>query len=340
MSNSTQFYESTKALIELIIKNTEKENFNQTNFKKRKLSVPDNLGFKASFVNSAQNSDLTRSFNYTPIEKIFNVENARTNELLRTMMEKSNSVHVSPYISKSIGSHIKSQNDRSKRTKEIFKELRTSSQLSVINNPGMLSKLPSAPTNINLSNIREKLKNSGNFIKSTASAVSSNVNCAKVFGNDFSLNNSNSKHKSSSSSVSNDKNNFDIGVNLDFKNISSYISSGFNAGQANEGNFNQLNSTNNNNISNLFASSFNNDNNTNKTPVFSKIDKSSRLFFTPENNDKNNSINNNSNTNKFNLANSSESFNNNNENVHLHKEFELSKNLSFNFTEQEKDDNN
>lgn len=358
MSNSTQFYESTKALIKLIIKNTEKENFSQSSFKKRKLSVPDNLSFKASGQNSTQTSDFSRTLNYTPVEKIFNVENARTNELLRSMMEKSNSVHVSPYISKSIGSHIKSQNDRSKRTKEIFKELRNNAKLLIGFNSAagnIQSKMPSAPAIRNLSDIREKLKNSGSLIKSGASGslgtVGSGISgsSGKIFGKEFGLNvNSSNSSKVCATDNLINNNNLNAATFLDLKNISSFNSGCSSATkQGNESNLNALN------CNNLFSSSVFIGDNINKTPVFRQIDKSNWFNYTPENNNVvNYNYNNfitNSSSNKINLANSSESLankiNNNNDNSdkdnsNNKKEFLLSKNLSFNFTEQEKDNNN
>lgn len=343
IANSTLFYEDTKALVDLIIKNTERENSNQTNFKKRKLSIPDNWALRSSATNPCQSSDLARTFNYAPVEKIFNYENAKTNELLRSMMEKSKSVHVSPYISKSIGSHIKSHNDRSKRTKEIFKELKNniktnnnitnnSSNLSNFNS-GIKSKIFSAPARYNLSDIKEKLKISPNFIKSAGTISNSNSAIlgfgignplqGKIFekeyinntvNNNLIVNNNdkiitNLEENNKDFNFNNNKNNFnDFQDFVDMKNFT---------------NFSFSNSEINNNI-NL------------NTPVFRQ--NNNNIFFnsTPEKKD---AINNNSN--EFNLVNSSDSFIVS-DNSNLNEGFMLNKNLCFNFTDKEKDkkDNN
>ena len=379
INNSNNFYELTKDLVDLIIKNTEKENLNNSNFKKRKLSVPDNLIFKSNFAalntnannnnNNYYNGDLTKSLNYTPIDKIFNTENARNNEIFRSMLEKSNSVHVSPYISKSIGSHIKNQNDRSKRTKEIFKELRNVNKINNTKSISINPLLNSSGKNT-FNDLKEKIKNSGNFMKNN------NNNNSNLISNNFlNLNNSDSKffnkdnnnilnknnvntenenfgglnfnlfkkNNSNNSINSNGTNNF----NFDFKNLSSFCSS-----NTLNNNFPNNNIENNNNQT--LISSFNSDLNE-STPVFKQSD-SKNLFFnaTPERSVFNNNLlNSNSkkeNNDNYDLAfniknnsnvekNSENSIKNSNNNFNS-KDIFLGKNLSFNFSEKDNNNNN
>ena len=234
-------------------------------------------------------------------------------------MEKSNSVHVSPYISKSIGSHIKSQNDRSKRTKEIYKELRNVNKIYTgSNNTGFNIKILSAPASRNLSDIREKLKNSGNLIKSAAAAnANSGIlgfgnNSAKFFGKDLNLNTINN----------NIVGNYNGNINNDIignshEEINSYKGIGNFSNNFEKKNITNFSSSNDCNSVNI------------KTPVFRQLDNNNFFNYTPENN------NNLNNSNKFSLeANSSESFK---DNSNFNKEFLLNKNLSFNSTEQDKD---
>lgn len=346
INNSNEFYILTKDLIELIIKSAEKENLNNQNIKRRKLSVPDNLIFKSSVnmnYNNNSNSDLTRNLNYTPIEKIFNTDNARTNEMLRSIMEKSNSVNVSPYISKSIGSHIRAHNDRSKRTKEIFKELKNNVQRT---------------SNVTLLGIKEKIKiSTNNFIKSNSSNNSNNNAIIGGLNSGFNnninnFNNTNSKKLllfgkekineldnldknnqpfnflNKSTSNSNILNNTKI-LNLDLKNSSNFGNKLFGSLQSSEES-NHKNDVNNTNNSNIFTSSFSNDID-NVTPNFRQIDRNNFYNFTPQNYIFNNG----------NLSNSNERMSNlNNNDNNINREFLLTKNISFNSKDHENKNKN
>ncbi len=343
---------------------------NIQNIKRRKLSAPDNLLYKSCLYNSNYiNSDLTRNLNYTPIEKIFNNENTRVNDMLRSIMEKSNSVHVSPYISKSIGSHIKTHNNRSKRTKEMYKEFKNNVVQKNSNN------------NINNNNIgfskncifdiKERIKNSSNSLIKNNSCNNSSNNCSNInnmniSGFNTNINNNTNSNNSTNpkkfmlfgknktidveiNDINNNNNNKTINnlfnknsnneaisnptkiVNLDFSNISEINRNLFGNIQWNEET--SFKSGNNNmNVSNssIIEEDYNiNYNNNHNSPNFCKMSKNDLYNITPKN----------SNLDNTGIINSNERINNLTIYNNFDKESKFARNLSFNNIDQDKEQN-
>ena len=114
------FYENIKFLIDNIIKSNKKEIFCSLQ-KKRKFSCPENLTISSNLINSDK-------FKYMPIDKLFNNDELANNQLLNTIMDKSNSTNVSPIMSKSFGSQVRVSKYRSKRLKECYSEFVSQNQ--------------------------------------------------------------------------------------------------------------------------------------------------------------------------------------------------------------------
>lgn len=219
-NNLNSFYDSTKLIIIGIIQEVEQEFLKNENVKKRKYSAP-----AASFNFNSKNNveSVVKNLKYSPIEKIFNLDANLTNDIFRSFLEKSNNVNISPYLTKSMGSHIKTNNDRFKRVKELYKE--SMNKINTDKNPllpgkpqKMLTPGIACSGNSIRSELREKL------CRNTSSSNSNSLNTSDKKINFGAFNNSNNKSGTGKKTFGSKENSDNINKlsqisNFDFKSV-------------------------------------------------------------------------------------------------------------------------